>query len=93
MREKYIEDAVVRWAKRAGWFVRKLNWIGVTGAPDRIFIKRGAVVFIEFKRPGGSVQPDQADEHRLMAACGAEVLICDDVQQGIRHLLNREVLG
>ena len=49
MAEYYIEDNVVAAAEADGWFSRKLQWVGRDGAPDRLFVKLGRVVFIEFK--------------------------------------------
>ena len=60
--EKSIEDATVQWAKSNGWLVRKLSWVGVNGAPDRIFFGYGVVIFIEFKAPGKTVMGQQKAE-------------------------------
>lgn len=52
MQERYIERKSVAWAKSRGWLVRKLQWIGHNGAPDRFFAKARRIVLIEFKQKG-----------------------------------------
>jgi len=85
--EASIEGKVVKAAQDAGWFVRKLSWIGRVGAPDRLFIRDGRVVFIEFKRPGrGRLSPRQKAELERMAAAGAEVHVIDDADHAFRVL-------
>lgn len=46
------ESDTVKQAVRHGWKTRKLMFIGVRGAPDRLFGKDGRSVLIEFKRDG-----------------------------------------
>ena len=87
MRESAIENAVVHAATRAGYFVRKLAWTGVDGAPDRVFSRadRG-VVFIEFKAPGKRPAMHQTLEHEAMRSAGMEVHVCDNVADAKRVL-------
>jgi hypothetical protein len=44
------ETDTVKQAVKHGWKTRKLMFIGVRGAPDRLFGKEGRSVLIEFKR-------------------------------------------
>ena len=88
MIEKAVEMPVVRRAERSGWFVRKLEWPGRAGAPDRLFIKDARVVFIEFKRPGGQPRLSQIVEHDRMRAAGAEIHVCDNAADAISLLEN-----
>lgn len=85
--EQRIEEAVVRKAERAGFFVRKVSWVGRVHAPDRVFSHpdRGTV-WIEFKAPGEPARPGQAREHEKMRAAGMEVHVCDNVQDALRIL-------
>jgi hypothetical protein len=89
VRESQIEKSVEQWAKNRGWFVRKLAWLGRSGAPDRIFIRAGRVVFIEFKAPGKAVIPgsSQDREHARMREAGAEVHVASSIEQA------QEILG
>lgn len=57
------ETDTVRQAVRHGWKVRKLMFIGVRGAPDRMFGKDGHSVVIEFKREGEVPTPQQMRRH------------------------------
>jgi hypothetical protein len=75
--ESKLEEQAVEYAKRKGWFVRKVQWIGRRGAPDRVFIRRGKIVWIEFKRGDGTgeVSGNQRQEIRRMREAGADVYV------------------
>ena len=84
--EKGVEMPVVKRAEKAGWFVRKLAWPGRIGAPDRVFIKDGRVVWIEFKDAGKRPRKSQELEHDRMKAAGAELYWCDNVLEALQIL-------
>ena len=84
--EKGVEMPVVKRAEKAGWFVRKLAWPGRIGAPDRVFIKDGRVVWIEFKDAGKRPRKSQELEHDRMKAAGAEIYWCDNVLEALQIL-------
>lgn len=86
MIEKAIELPVVARAEKAGYFVRKVQWPGRHGAPDRVFIKDGRVVWIEFKRPGEKPRLSQTLEHDRMKAAGAEIHWCDSIADALQIL-------
>jgi len=72
--ESAIEDDVVAWAENRNWLVRKMQYPGRRGCPDRWFFKDGQLVIIEFKRPGINVaDPLQAREHRRYNGAGWHV--------------------
>lgn len=77
MIESSLEDWACDRAQDDGWFVRKLKWIGRRNAPDRLFVKAGRVVFIEFKRPGGEARATQVREADRLTKAGAEVYVVD----------------
>lgn len=52
MLESTIEKSVVTWARHNGWLSYKMASQFARGWPDRMFIKAGRVIFIEFKAPG-----------------------------------------
>ena len=77
--EAYLELTIIEEAEADGWFVRKVAWPGRRGAPDRVFIKGGRTVWIEFKRPDGKghlarIQGRNRDD---MKAAGAEVHVVE----------------
>lgn len=77
--ESGVEDEVVAWAEARGWVVRKMQYIGRVGCPDRFFFGFGVVVLIEFKKPGGRLRETQKKEHARLAAVGVKVHVHDTV--------------
>lgn len=69
--EKDIENSFVRQAKKLGCKTRKLNGTGYRSWPDRLILVPGGVtLFIEFKRPGEDLRPDQESLHEDAATIG-----------------------
>lgn len=54
MKESIIESEVCKYAKNLGYLVFKLH--SSKGIPDRLFIKNGKVIFVEFKATKGRLQ-------------------------------------
>ncbi len=77
--EHGIEKRVVTLAEQHGWFVRKVQFTGVRGAQDRLFLKDGRHVWMEFKKRGAEAQALQSSNMREMAAQGAEVYVVDGI--------------
>ena len=48
--ESFEEGKAVVWAENNGWIVRKMQYIGRRGCPDRFFFGYGQIIMIEFKR-------------------------------------------
>lgn len=84
--EDVIEATVCNKAEAAGWLVRKVAWPGRRAAMDRLFVKDGRTVWIEFKAPGEEPEVLQAREHRRFRAHGAEVYVIDNVAAGLKVL-------
>lgn len=81
--EHAVELAVIRFAESLGWrFIRKVRWIGRRACPDRMFLRNGQYIWIEFKAPGESLRPDQIREIRRMRQNGAIVHVVDNVLDG-----------
>lgn len=87
MAEAGIEGPVVTRAENAGYFVRKVGWLGRKSAPDRVFSRadRGTV-WIEFKDEGEEATLLQSREHDRMRTAGMEVHVCDNVHDALRIL-------
>jgi len=77
--EKKLEKRCVDIAKAHGWYTRKWASPSHRGVPDRIFLKDGAVVFVEFKSPGRKPTLLQADEIEQIEGHGGKVFWVDDV--------------
>lgn len=74
MSESAVETTSVNKAEAAGWFVRKITYPNRRGALDRLFLKDGRYVWIEFKRPGKTeLDALQGREADRLEAHGAEV--------------------
>ena len=87
MLEKHIEGPVVRWARANGVVCLKLNLIGSTGWPDRLFLAPGGrMCFIEFKRPGEALRRNQPQRVELLHKLGFTVGVYDDVTKAIEFL-------
>jgi len=78
--EKAVEKKSCDVAKANGWFRRKLSSPGDRGVMDRIFIKEGRAVFIEYKRVGEIPTPLQRQVAAEMLDHGAEVWWTDTVR-------------
>lgn len=87
MAESQIEKTVCNKAEAAGYFVRKVQWLGRRGAPDRLFIRDGVHVWIEFKDGAKPPSDLQLRNRRHMREAGAEVHVVGTVKHGL------EVLG
>lgn len=87
MLESSIEGTVVYRAERAGWFVRKVQWPGRRGAPDRVFAKKGhGTIWIEFKQEGKAPNTLQRREHKRMRDAGMVVHVVDRIDDALRIL-------
>lgn len=81
--EDQVERTVLKIAKNRGWYMRKVKWVGVNGAPDRFFAKAGETPFwIEFKAPGEKPRQDQIDEISKMREAGLTVHVIDSIEEG-----------
>lgn len=84
MLEKELEAWAVRTAKMLGIFTSKFD--SERANPDRMFIYKGQVFFVEFKAKGKKPRPDQKKRIELMSQHGATVYVCDTVDK-IRDIL------
>lgn len=101
MRERDIEKHLVQRVKALGGEVRKVQWIGRRGAPDRLVMCKGRVfvqnlgddAWVELKPPGGLAtfpadarERAQAREHKRMRKHGQRVVVIDSLE-GVEELL------
>lgn len=84
MRESAVERAVCEYAKAMGWLVLKLSGTHDRGKPDRMFLRKGVAVFIEFKAPGKKPTALQERWLRQLTEEGFVAVYTDNVQDGKR---------
>ena len=78
MREKQIEQKLVRAVKARGGICPKLVCPGMDGMPDRIMlIPGGRMCFVEVKAPGKKPRPLQVSRHGLLRRLGFKVYVLD----------------
>ena len=87
MREKVIEQRLVRAVKADGGLCTKFVSPGMDGMPDRLVLLPGArLAFVEVKAPGKKPRPLQLHRHEQLRALGFRVYVLDSVEQ-IKPLL------
>lgn len=79
MKERDIEDYLVRMVKHLGGEVRKVKWVGRRGAPDRLVMLPDRTVWVELKAPGELPSKHQAREHARMRRMGQRVEVIDSL--------------
>lgn len=85
-RENKGEAEACRFAELRGWMVVKIMMCNIDSMPDRLFMRRGRVIFIEFKRSGEQARKKQAKRHREIRAHGVEVFVCDTAEEAMEIL-------
>jgi hypothetical protein len=86
MLEKKIENDSVKWARAAGWLTYKFASPSHRGVPDRVFMKDGRTVFIEFKTMRGRVTELQKRELQKINDAGVEAVVCRSKDEVINVL-------
>lgn len=81
MREKVIEQQLVKETKLRGGLCEKWN-SGTVGWPDRIvLLPDGKVGFVECKAPGEIPRPIQLHRHKQLRQFGYKVYVLDRPEQ------------
>ena len=95
LRESDIEKYLVKRVKDLGGECRKIQWIGRSGAPDRLVmlplswcadIGSTTSFWVELKAPGKKAEPHQLREHERMRKMGQRVVVIDSLA-GVEDLL------
>lgn len=82
MREKQIEQKLVKATKDMGGIAPKLVSPGFDGMPDRIVLLPGGHMgFVEVKTPGEKPRPLQLSRHGLLRWLGFKVYVLDGIEQ------------
>ena len=82
MREKIIEQLLVKAVKNSGGIAPKLVSPGFDGMPDRlVLLPGGKIGVVEVKAPGKEPRPLQVARHGLLRRLGFKVYILDAPEQ------------
>jgi len=80
VRESHVEEQSVDYAKTRGWMEVKLDGNGNNGKPDRVFLRGGVAVFIEFKAPGEPPSRLQVYWCKILRKQGFDFHLVDNIQ-------------
>ena len=82
MREKIIEEQLVKSIRLMGGLAPKFVSPGFDGVPDRlILLPNGRMAFAELKAPGKQLRPLQKRRKRQLEALGFRVFVIDNTDQ------------
>lgn len=86
LNERDIERHLVRRVKEFGGEVRKVQWVGRRGAPDRLvmlphYYYEPTAIWVELKAPGVKAEAYQLREHERMRAMGQRVVVINSIEQ------------
>ncbi len=78
-KEKQVERALGKAAKKRGGIALKFVSPAFDGMPDRLtLLPGGRLAFVEVKAPGKKPRPLQLSRHRLLRKLGFRVYVLDD---------------
>lgn len=82
MREKFVEQKLVKAVKERGGLAPKFTSPGFDGFPDRIvLLPNGQMAFVEMKAPGQKPRPLQQLRIRQLKALGFRVYVVDGIEE------------
>ena len=82
MRERIIEQALVKAVKARGGMCPKFTSPGMDGMPDRLVLfPKGVLAFVEVKAPGEKPRPIQVHRHDELRRLGFQVYVLDGLDQ------------
>ena len=82
MREKIIEEQLVKSIRLMGGLAPKFVSPGFDGVPDRlILLPNGRMAFAELKAPGKQLRPLQKRRKRQLETLGFRVFVIDNTDQ------------
>jgi hypothetical protein len=80
--ESKIEKAVNTYARKRGWLTYKWSSANCRGVPDRIYIRDGVIIMVEYKSPGRKLTPLQAYVHQQLTDAGCTVYVINNIDNG-----------
>lgn len=79
--ESKVERDAAAFATLRGWWEAKFVSPSLRGVPDRILIREGRVIFIEFKKLGKEPNKQQLKRHKEIREHGIEVFVVDAIEE------------
>lgn len=81
MREKYVEQALVKSVKARGGICPKWVSPSFSGVPDRlVFLPKGKFGLVEVKAPDQKPRKLQVSRHKLFERLGFKVYVIDHIE-------------
>lgn len=77
--ESRIEAKASEYAKSLGMLTLKLNVRGQVGWPDRLYVYRGGVMFIEYKAAKETPRAIQLEIHDKLRRHNIRIFVCDNL--------------
>lgn len=82
MREKEVEQKLVKAVRSAKGICLKFTSPGVDGVPDRlVLLPFGKMAFVEVKAPGKKPRPLQIKRMKQLLALGFQCYVLDDIER------------
>ena len=91
--ESKLEGSICSLFRDNGYVVFKINGNNQRGAPDRVFLKNGRLVFMEFKARGGRLSKHQKHYWDLLIKQGFRYEIVKTYEHGVSILKELESNG
>lgn len=81
--EKHIQRACLDWLRWNRWFAYRIKEGAYTwkGMPDAFAVKKGRVIFIEFKGPRGKLRPEQERFQQEMELAKGEYYVIRSLEE------------
>lgn len=93
MREKEVEQKLVKAVKHNGGVCWKFTSPGTAGVPDRIILMPfGKFAFVEVKAPGEIPRPLQVSRMKLLKRLGFKVFVLDnpeDIEKILKEVMEK----
>ena len=81
LREKNVEQRLVKKIKERGGLCLKWTSPGTTGVPDRLVFFQGQVIPVELKSPSGVLSPRQVLMMKNLSGCGITTKVLSSYQE------------
>lgn len=75
-----VEKKATEWAVDQGWWSYKVERANKRGIPDRVYLRNGKWVLVEFKGPREAVRPAQEKRIAEIVSNGGQAWVCRDLE-------------